>query len=259
MGEECIHLKSGHILYFKGDREGLWGTGFLVNKKWKNAVKMFKSNSDRIVQTLIKIGSVHIRVIQVYAPTSDSSEEEIERFYNKLQDTVNEKYENTRTYLIGDWNCKVGYRKYGEREMGAYGYGKRNDRGERFLEFVSENEMFVINSFFANSDKWTWLSPNGKVKNEIDFAVTKDKNSVNYFEVLNIPNIGSDHRCIRLKVALKKRELRRQKFLKVGKIEGENLRIHEEKYTTELETNLSHSVKSGQGLESDYKEMNNTC
>lgn len=156
-GENCIHLKSGNIFYHVGNTESkwVWGTGFLINKKWKNNIKMFKSNTDRIVQVLLSQGSSNIRIIQVYAPTSDSTIEDLESFYTKLQEMIDERYDNTRTYIMGDWNSKVGFRKKGEREMGDYGYGQRNSRGERFLEFVSENEMYVMNSFFPNGEKWT--------------------------------------------------------------------------------------------------------
>ncbi|XP_017304277.1 uncharacterized protein LOC108253947, partial [Diaphorina citri] len=239
----------------EGETEGLRGTGFLINKKWKDNIKMLKSNTDRIVQVLISVGVICMRIIQVYAPTTDSQDDELELFYCKLQETLDEKYENSRTYLIGDWNCKVGFRKYGEREMGDYGYGTRNNRGERFLEFVSENEMYVINSFYANGDKWTWVSPNGKVKNEIDFTITKDKKSVIHFEVVNRPNIGSDHRPILTKIGLQKKELRRQKFAKVRKIEGETLKVNQEKYSKELEKKLSVCSNIGNGLEEDYKEL----
>ena len=47
----------------------------------------------------------NIPVIQVYAPTSNAEEAEVERFYENLQDLTPKK---DVVFIIGDWNAKVG-------------------------------------------------------------------------------------------------------------------------------------------------------
>ena len=49
-----------------------------------------------------------ITVIQVYAPTSNAEEAEVERFYEDLQDLLELTAKKDVLYLIGDWNAKVG-------------------------------------------------------------------------------------------------------------------------------------------------------
>ena len=50
----------------------------------------------------------NITVIQVYAPTSNAEEAEVERFYNDLQDILEIRPKKDVLFIIGDWNAKVG-------------------------------------------------------------------------------------------------------------------------------------------------------
>ena len=49
-----------------------------------------------------------ITVIQVYAPTSNTEEAEVERFYEDLQDLLKVTLKKDVLFIIGDWNAKVG-------------------------------------------------------------------------------------------------------------------------------------------------------
>ena len=50
----------------------------------------------------------NIRVIQVYAPTSNTEEAAVERFYEDLQDLLELTSKKDILFIIGDWNAKVG-------------------------------------------------------------------------------------------------------------------------------------------------------
>ena len=52
-----------------------------------------------------------ITVIQVYAPTNNTEEAEVERFYEDLQDLLELTPKNDVLFIIGDWNAKVGIQK----------------------------------------------------------------------------------------------------------------------------------------------------
>ena len=57
--------------------------------------------------------------------------------------------------------------------MGRYGYGRRNERGERLLQFATANNFYVCNTRFQkkSSRKWTWTSSDGIHKNMIDLVL----------------------------------------------------------------------------------------
>ena len=50
----------------------------------------------------------NITVIQVYAPTSNAEEAEVEQFYEDLQDLLELTPKTDFIFIIGDWNAKVG-------------------------------------------------------------------------------------------------------------------------------------------------------
>ena len=57
---------------------------------------------------LLQDKSFNIKVIQVYAQTSNAEEAEVERFYKDLQDLLELKPQKDVLFIIGDWNLKVG-------------------------------------------------------------------------------------------------------------------------------------------------------
>ena len=50
----------------------------------------------------------NITVIQVYAPTTNTEEAEVERFYEDLQDLLELTPKKDVLFIIEDWNTKVG-------------------------------------------------------------------------------------------------------------------------------------------------------
>ena len=80
----------------------------------------------------------NITVIQVYAPTSNTEEAEVERFYGDLQDLVELTPKKDVFFIIGDWNAKLGSREI-PRVTGKFGLGVQNEAGQRLTEFCQES------------------------------------------------------------------------------------------------------------------------
>ena len=80
----------------------------------------------------------NITVIQVYAPTNNAEEVEVDWFYEDLQDLLELTHEKDVLFLIGDWNAKVGSQET-PGITGKFGLGIRNEAGQRLIEFCQEN------------------------------------------------------------------------------------------------------------------------
>ena len=74
--------------------------------------------------------SFSITVIQVYAPTSNAEEAEIEWFYEDLQDLLELTPKKDVLFIIGDWNAKVGSQEV-PGVTGKFGLGVQNEAGQR--------------------------------------------------------------------------------------------------------------------------------
>ena len=71
-----------------------------------------------------------ITVTQVYAPTSNAEEAEVERFYEDLQDLLELTPKKDVLFIIRDWNAKVGSQET-PGVTDKFGLGVRNEAGQR--------------------------------------------------------------------------------------------------------------------------------
>ena len=75
----------------------------------------------------------NITVIQIYAPTSNAEEAEVERFYEDLQDLLELTPKKNVLFIIGDWNAKVGSQET-PGVTGKFGLGIGNEAGQRLIK-----------------------------------------------------------------------------------------------------------------------------
>ena len=88
-----------------------------------------------------------ISVIQVHAPTSNTEESEVERFYEDLQDLLELTPKKEVLFIIGNWNAKVGSQET-PGVTGKFGLGIRNEARQRLMEFCQENALVIANTLF---------------------------------------------------------------------------------------------------------------
>ena len=98
-----------HYIYYCG-QESLRrkGVALIVNKRVCNAVLWCNLKNDRMISVHFQGKPCNITVIQVYAPTSNDEEAEVEWFYKGLQDLLELTSKKDIFFIIGDWNAKVG-------------------------------------------------------------------------------------------------------------------------------------------------------
>ena len=89
----------------------------------------------------------NITVIQVYAPTNNAEEAEVEQFYEDLQDLLELTPKKDVLFIIGDWNAKVGSLETPEL-TGKFGLRIQNEAGQRLIEFCQENALVIANTLF---------------------------------------------------------------------------------------------------------------
>jgi len=105
----------------------------------------------------------NISVIQVYAPTTNAEEDEVEWFCEDLQDLPKLTPKNYVLYIIGNWNAKVGSQET-PGVTGKFGLGIWNEAGQRLIEFCQENALVIANTLFQQHKRrlYTWTSPDGQ-------------------------------------------------------------------------------------------------
>ena len=111
--------------------------------------------------------SVHFQgkpftVIQVYAPTSNAEEAEVERSYEDIQDLLELTHQKDDLFIIGDWNAKVGSQER-PGATGKFGLGIQNEAGQRLIEFCQEKALVIANTLFQQHKRRLHMdSPDGQ-------------------------------------------------------------------------------------------------
>ena len=103
----------------------------------------------------------NITVIQVYAPTSNAEEAEVEQFYEDLQDLLELTPRKDVLFIIGEWNAKVGSQET-PGVTGKFGLGVQNEAGQNLIEFCQENALVLAKRTLLQQHKrrlYTWISP----------------------------------------------------------------------------------------------------
>ena len=119
----------------------------MVNKRVRYAVLGCNLKNDRMISVCFQGKPFNITVIQVYAPTSNAEEAEVEQFYEDLQDFLELTPKKDVLFIIGDWNANVGSQET-PGVTGKFGLGVRNEAGQKLIELCQENTLVIANTLF---------------------------------------------------------------------------------------------------------------
>ena len=141
----------------------------------------------------------NITVIQVYAPTSNAEEAEVERCYEHLQDLLELTPKKDVLFILGDWNAKVGSQET-PGVTGKFGLGMQNEAGQRLIEFCQENAQVITKTLFQQQKRrlYTWTSPDGQQQNQIDHILCSHRwrSSIQSAKTRPGADCGSDHELL---------------------------------------------------------------
>ena len=166
-----------HYIYYCG-QESLRrnGVAIMVNKRVQNAVLGCNLKNDRMISVHLQGKQFNNTVIQVYAPTSNAEEAEVEWFYEVLQDLLELTSKKDVLFIIGDWNVKGGSQET-PGVTGKFGLGVWNEAGQKLIEFSQENALVIANTLFQQHKRrlYTWTSPDGQHRNQIDYILCSQR------------------------------------------------------------------------------------
>ncbi|KAK6727397.1 hypothetical protein RB195_005223 [Necator americanus] len=182
------------------DSRGAGGVGVLVNTSMAKNIDSFEQLTTRMGRLRMRIcgPTPALTIFVAYAPTSSYEEEEVEAFYMDLEKFYREDHALYKV-IIGDFNAKVGPRRTPEElHIGTHGL-QWNDQGERLSEFIMMTKTIHGNSQFQKPSflRWTWESPGGGYRNEIDHIIVNKRLCLTDVGVVPKFYTGSDHRLLR--------------------------------------------------------------
>ena len=133
----------------------------LLNDRVRKALVEYNPVNSQVITVRFDAAPHKITMIRACAQMTTSSDENIEAFYNILEDALAKVHKKEIIIITGDWNAKIGSDNTDWKSvMGRYGYGDRNERGERLLEFAATHSLYICNTRFEQKPqrRWTWTS-----------------------------------------------------------------------------------------------------
>ena len=147
-----------HYMYYCG-QEFLRrnGVALRVNKRVQNSVLGCNLINDQMISVRFQGKPFNITVIQVYAPTTNAEEAEVEYFYDDLQGLLELTPKKDVLFIIGDWNAKVESQEI-PGVTGKFVLRVQNEAGQRLIDFCQENALVLANTLFLQHKRrlYTW-------------------------------------------------------------------------------------------------------
>ena len=215
-GDFC---SEGVRVIYSGGSESQRGVAIMLTEELGKCVKCIERIDDRILKVTIDSHPVDMVIIQIYMPTSAHDEEEIDGVYDRIEGILEKTKGTDYTILMGDWNASVGE----GRELnivGKYGLGKRNEGGEKLVEFCRRQKLMVANTWFAHEKRrrYTWKMPGDGDRYQLDYILVnvRYRNSVKNAHALPGADADTDHNMVAMttRTKLKFIKPRRKKMQK---------------------------------------------
>ena len=130
------------------------------------------------------------------------------KFYEDLNNLLEQTPTKDVLFIIGDWNAKVGSQEI-PGVTGKFGLGVQNEACQRLTEFCRENALVMSNTLFQHKRQlYTWISTDGQYQNKIDYILCNQRwiNSIQSAKTRLGADCGSDHELLitQFRIKLKK-------------------------------------------------------
>jgi hypothetical protein len=154
-------------VYYSGNIGNIFGTGFLVRKKYKHIVIGFEPINERLCILRVRGKFNNTTMICAHAPTEENDDESKETFYEKLDQIYHRAPAHDTKIMIGDLNAKIGQEEIFRPTIGKWSlHDISNDNGLRDIDFATSNNVIIRSTYFPhkNIHRETWRSPDGVTK-----------------------------------------------------------------------------------------------
>ena len=147
------------MIYSSGEKHRN-GVGIVMKNSVAKSMLGFWAISDRVIMMKLEAKPFNINVIQVYAPTQDHDGEEIETFYQEIQNGIKYAKSDEVISIMGDLNAKVSDAGY-QNKVAMHCMGRRNKRGDRLIQYCQEKKLIIANTWFQHPVRklYTWKGP----------------------------------------------------------------------------------------------------
>src|SRR6218665_44051 len=253
--EEGDFTSEGVRIIHTGGENGQNGVAVLVEEKIARSIVEIERYGSRMIKVKIKAEPVDIVIIQVYMPTTNHEEEEVENMYERLDEVLARTKGTDYVVIMGDWNAVVGEGADG-KSIGKYGLGKRNNRGEKLTELCNRRELVITNTWFQHEKRrrYTWKAPGDVARFQLDYILVKQRyrNSVKNAKAMPGADADTDHNLVITRAQIKLKFIKRKKTIK-HRWNNKNMKERSNELGRKIEENLTES--EGNSTDERWKRL----
>ena len=170
---KCPGKNSIYKCFWKGEDCGFGGVAILIAEKWIDKVISITRIDSRLISIRILNGK-NINIFSIYAPQTGRSQEEKDKFYDKLLGNLTAVPDNEFLLVCGDFNGHVGQDSNGfDGVHGNLGYGSRNAEGIRLLDLCVALDLAITNTFFTKSQNKLIPYKSGHASTQVDYILVR--------------------------------------------------------------------------------------
>lgn len=178
------------------------GTAFAVRTRLLASVTNFEPVNDRLSMLTIKCANKTYTLVNVHAPTNDKNRsdlDEVDNFWDLLDDKLTEIPKHHVKLLMGDFNAQLGREQKYKKIIGNYPAHRRtNKNGKRLVSICETHNLQIMSTHFRHLPRkqMTWRSPVQTIGEfQLDHVAISRRNSP---EIMNVKvkksiNVASDH------------------------------------------------------------------
>ena len=158
------------MYYFGGERAEKV-VAIVVHKSIERSVVKKTVYNDRIIAIKVHVEPINILMMQVYMPTSEHEDEEVEELYDIIEKIPEEDGKcNTNNIIMGDWNSVVGDEPY-RKIVGPHGIGRKKHRGQMLINFCERNGLIVTNTWVRKPKRrlYAWKATGDRSRHQLDY------------------------------------------------------------------------------------------
>ena len=192
----------------------------MIKKKLVEQVVEVRRKSDRIMSVKLVVDSEIFNVVSSYAPQIELDGETKRRFWEDLDEVIQNIPQTGKLFIGGDFNGHIGRRGDGyESVHGGFGYGERNNGGVSFLDFAVSYELVIVNSYFKKKDEHLITFKSGSTRTKIDYFLMRsnDRRMCRDSKVIPSECLTTQHRLLVVDVEIRK-AIRSRKTIGVYRI-----------------------------------------
>ena len=256
--------KNNYTFLYGGEtKQGKNGTGFMIKKKFKERIMEYRRINGRISVLRVKNKIANITIVNGYAPTEESGEDEKDAFYEELEKVCEETNKHDTLILLGDFNGKIGKEDYLSNVAGKHTiHNVTSNNGHRLCNLAEEMCMYIMSTKYEHKPdhKVTWLLPGKTTGNQIDHVLISKKRENMMHDVRSYrgANVDSDHMLIIAKMTLRKIDIKKKKTNRIKwKVDELNIDEIRSRYEKEVDQQLLKK-KETNDIEIDWCNIKNS-